>query len=1453
MAEIRASSLPYRYYSMAEQDPQDFEFDISDLEVDENSSSASRQDAPAPTQEPQAVEGDIDWSLGDLDVPVESQAPVQPAPQAPIQPPPPREPATQTPPAAQNFPAGTTNYQQPEPTPPVQAPPPQPQVPQDYGAPPVTPANVGAEPRRSVKREGWDDFADNLESLIDEVESFDASTAQDGDALDQIADKIEYQAAQQRAARDREVRNVSNNQPPPPAPPANPFPQQPPPPPQGAQPMPQQSVPTASQAPGQAPVAAPRPQPQAPNQNFAQSPVQPNYQQPAPQPPQSVPQYGQTPPPMGAVPPAQPQPSYPPQQGYQMPPQANVPPQQAYAPPAQPMQPPVQSMQSQPGQTFAQQEDGLSGDDPQSGLNQEELPQEEDEPEVDEALVEELLDSEGIESEQAETEPEIDEGIEESSEVEIADGNTEAISEDLTSELEETEDAFDDNREALLEDVDSLESDSEEVVAEDELAGELENESAEENLLPEEIENITESDSELSEEEVDSSEIAEDSATIQEDSVEEIEAMGSDVDLDDDVPGDSVQGSDPVDSIDEDQEPEFGTEGDLIADREDIDTDDEDESEVSEDVDTESGNTIDPELVGEDLAKEEPAEQDIEAIAEGGVVSESHEESDENETLDEIEAEGAEVISEESDLEASGESEESESIAAEDILEKIEEQEVEPEEESASAEDLSDEDSLAESQENQDPVAELVPEIDDTEPVDEESSIEDEIEPVSIDSEGDLEEVDSSEAEDVAEVENLVETGDEEPLADLEIEDAEPLSESEEIVAEEDAEVEAVDSDLEMSESEEPAAEIESSEETVVEAVEESSSEEFKEEVEDLMDSIEIPDEDDEEVVEMPSADDLLMQAGSILNGDDIDSVEVVDDDSDDADISMEMPPIEDDDDDEEEPAPVSGNVADRAGDLPEPPPAPVAMDEDGEDIGEIEDIEDIEMGQDALDDLIEEVAQDDEEESTAGLMVSEEDEDPFAVEENDSAGNDPFASDSVDDFNIDVEGEAIDTDDLDILVEDESEPTEGSEETDSDEAGEDKPEKENSEGEKSEDGESKPEKVAATSGEKVVELPKTPLWKKLVKSIPMAAAIAIGSLSWLSVTYKQEIIEHYLGYDEDGSLLSDSIQKVADHILADFDHRGLYQMQNVESDLRFVSENEIRINALLAAQLREDLYQYASDSELLSELPVKEEDLAESIETAKSMFPDLLEQAPKKKWDNLYKLATERGEVLKMRVMYRLLRESSESPWALDGVEVSGYDEDLVWPEGQPRVALGEGAYDIDDKKTKEMIKDYAIQASDFVGNVEMMKASAYGVAMEKARDDELKRGELMDALSQGAFFEGMVITGESSEETNEVVMIITETMEGGSLIKGVFKMRDGSEVAKHFTGTIGFEKDEDDVAGKIRVTTVAFDDLDRNVDGSLPSFFMPSSTTRLSLYTDGVRVEGDANSVSLRLARNL
>lgn len=832
----------------------------------------------------------------------------------------------------------------------------------------------------------------------------------------------------------------------------------------------------------------------------------------------------------------------------------------------------------------------------------------------------------------------------------------------------------------------------------------------------------------------------------------------------------------------------------------------------------------DIESIGSDASDDletEPDEESLETTEEEEV---SAEESDESESEDEDLSALLDAISEEEDEELEATESDSDDSTAEADSETEPSPEIEPEGEvDSEADDANEAEEIpADEEQSVEPDAEDEGDEDDLSDLVAAAIEEDTIEENAAEEETELEELDSEDEEVASPSEESSEPEEDE-------EDAEPAAQLAPDLAildeEDEISEELQDSDPEVEADADPTPEEEP------EAVSEESEE---------------PSEEEPEPAVALSSDDLLKQAGSLLdaeggkkpleNANDLLNDLVVEDDDDEV-VAMPDPAAmieeaeaEADEDDEvvamPDPASLlaeveeeseeaeeevkSGNIADRAGDLPPPPPAPVEI------IDEEPPEEDLQAAPE------EEESTEDEFDAIAGLEeVSDENSDET---QSDEGTEDPFDKEiSLEDFDEDLDGlGGLDADAAESQLELSAEEAAAF------------------------------AKEKSEQATKVVEMPKPGLLWRLTHSLSIAAGLMLIGLASVLAVWKQQIVEYIEGRDLDGSALISEIKEIGTHALSDLDQNGLYRMKWVDSEVRRISENEIRLGALVGAQLQENLYRPVLESELDEAMQIDEASLLESLALAHDEYPEEISRYPEKPWKSLYRIAANKEEIVPLKVTYGLTRESEDADWELTKVKVAGYREELKWPEGQPRHAFGEDAYDVETEEFAKVFESYKKETDTFIAAIEKHQSAEAAALLAKKREVERQRERVRMALAEGTYFNGVAIIGEDASDSRDIQLVITEVRGEGAFIKGVVKMGNSdAKTSKHFVGQLDFEETlSGQEQGFLKLTTVSVD---------LPeapeletAFFEPRTISRMKLKADGFRLEGDSRDLSLRLTRS-
>ena len=226
------------------------------------------------------------------------------------------------------------------------------------------------------------------------------------------------------------------------------------------------------------------------------------------------------------------------------------------------------------------------------------------------------------------------------------------------------------------------------------------------------------------------------------------------------------------------------------------------------------------------------------------------------------------------------------------------------------------------------------------------------------------------------------------------------------------------------------------------------------------------------------------------------------------------------------------------------------------------------------------------------------------------------------------------------------------------------------------------------------------------------------------------------------------------------------------------------------------------------------------------------------------------KGEVFEIDAQYRIMANvEKKGSWVLSNLRLNGNGDGLDWTSILSKSAFEDGAVDVD-----AMEFAYYLRAYEKAGMAYLEKAKAYEKVWlashsEKAERQQRLRQELIMSLSQGSYFRGVAILGEASEETREGSLVVTETRADGELIKGLFHLEGEDASAKHFTGVLDIAEDEEAVQGHLELTTIAF--AGQPYDTPELAFFKPGTVSRIQMNTDGRMLEGDSDTISLRLIR--
>jgi hypothetical protein len=192
-----------------------------------------------------------------------------------------------------------------------------------------------------------------------------------------------------------------------------------------------------------------------------------------------------------------------------------------------------------------------------------------------------------------------------------------------------------------------------------------------------------------------------------------------------------------------------------------------------------------------------------------------------------------------------------------------------------------------------------------------------------------------------------------------------------------------------------------------------------------------------------------------------------------------------------------------------------------------------------------------------------------------------------------------------------------------------------------------------------------------------------------------------------------------------------------------------------------------------------------------------------------------------------------------------------FAWSQGHPKAFFGESAMDISSNRFVISFRAYEKTGLHFLNKVTIAVKEYLAMLDEAEEQAKEERQNLKMSVSQGSYFKGMVIAGDEGADASEVSLIITETRNDGEVIQGVLRLENEESSIKHFTGFFDVAENKQGAQGRLDLTTIAFSG--QKSLGEIPTFFNPGTVSRITLQTDGYRMEGDADELSLRLFRSL
>ena len=373
---------------------------------------------------------------------------------------------------------------------------------------------------------------------------------------------------------------------------------------------------------------------------------------------------------------------------------------------------------------------------------------------------------------------------------------------------------------------------------------------------------------------------------------------------------------------------------------------------------------------------------------------------------------------------------------------------------------------------------------------------------------------------------------------------------------------------------------------------------------------------------------------------------------------------------------------------------------------------------------------------------------------------------------------------------------------------------------------------------------------KTAIQSLQLAAALAVLGICLTAFSFKNEFFKWAAHGDTKGSSLSRSIARATNELFDQLGPDSPYEMAWMENEIKRVSNRELLVEVQIGAQLKVDLYQAVDDAVLYSKLPF---DLDEPTEAAKNMkligSDDI--SIPPKRWNGLYRHSASKGALFPFSVSFRVLKSSTDSNWEISGMRMRQSEHGFAWSQGHPKAFFGESAMDISSNRFVISFRAYEKTGLHFLNKVTIAVKEYLAMLDEAEEQAKEERQNLKMSVSQGSYFKGMVIAGDEGADASEVSLIITETRNDGEVIKGVLRLENEESSIKHFTGFFDIAENKQGAQGRLDLTTISFSG--QKSLGEIPTFFNPGTVSRITLQTDGYRMEGDADELSLRLFRSL
>ena len=373
----------------------------------------------------------------------------------------------------------------------------------------------------------------------------------------------------------------------------------------------------------------------------------------------------------------------------------------------------------------------------------------------------------------------------------------------------------------------------------------------------------------------------------------------------------------------------------------------------------------------------------------------------------------------------------------------------------------------------------------------------------------------------------------------------------------------------------------------------------------------------------------------------------------------------------------------------------------------------------------------------------------------------------------------------------------------------------------------------------------------RVLQSTALAAGLLLVGLGLTLAFVKEELYGYFQGGGLEGSTLSWHVATIAKQVFDELEETRHYHVNDFSTEISQASDTEVLIEVKMDAHLTSDLYLPVENALIYSQIDFERSDLEAAALFVSEEFPEKALLPPEQPWKKLYQLSSHKGESFPLTANFRLSRESVEEGWVFSKLHVEGGESNLVWGQGEAVDLHDDSSLEVSSAEFQYQFRAYMLAGESYLEGVKLLESQYAAQENERERQQIERRNRLATSLSKGSYFKGMAIAGVDGADAREISMIITETRNEGGLIKGILKLDSDQAHSKHFTGILDIvEREEGEPQALLSLTTVAFED---QLGGDAPEFFRPGTVSRLALKTDGYRMEGDGAEISLRLIRSM